>query len=143
MTTLADLNLATSRYKAKKRIKASGLSPVGISVGEPKFPLGYELAGTCPILAPARWMLSMDRERYEAIYRARLEEAGVERIVAELAALKRPGDAGVVLLCYEDLEKPGEWCHRRMLACWLEEQTGIEVPELEGEPAREKQGMLF
>jgi hypothetical protein len=31
-----------------------------------------------------------------------------------------------VLLCWED---PGEFCHRRIVAEWLEEALGIEVPE--------------
>lgn len=31
-----------------------------------------------------------------------------------------------VLLCWED---PGEFCHRRIAAKWLEESLGISVPE--------------
>ena len=31
-----------------------------------------------------------------------------------------------VLLCWED---PGEFCHRRLVAEWLEQNLGIEVPE--------------
>jgi hypothetical protein len=31
-----------------------------------------------------------------------------------------------VLLCWED---PGEFCHRRIVAKWIEESLGIEVPE--------------
>lgn len=31
-----------------------------------------------------------------------------------------------VLLCWE---APGEFCHRRLVAAWLEEALGIEVPE--------------
>ena len=31
-----------------------------------------------------------------------------------------------VLLCWED---PGEFCHRRIVARWLEESLGISVPE--------------
>ena len=32
-----------------------------------------------------------------------------------------------IMLCWE---KPGEDCHRRLVAEWLENQTGIIVPEL-------------
>ena len=35
------IRLATSRYQASELILVSGLVPVGISVGRPKFPLGY------------------------------------------------------------------------------------------------------
>ena len=31
-----------------------------------------------------------------------------------------------VLLCWEN---PGEFCHRRIIAKWIQEKTGIEVPE--------------
>ena len=31
-----------------------------------------------------------------------------------------------VLLCWED---PGDFCHRRIIADWMQEETGIEVPE--------------
>jgi hypothetical protein len=31
-----------------------------------------------------------------------------------------------VLLCWED---PGDFCHRRLVAKWLEEALGVEVPE--------------
>lgn len=34
---------------------------------------------------------------------------------------------GAILLCYE---KPGEFCHRRLVADWLEKSLGIEVPEI-------------
>ena len=33
----------------------------------------------------------------------------------------------VTLLCYE---KPGDFCHRRIVAVWLELALGIEIPEL-------------
>jgi hypothetical protein len=35
------------------------------------------------------------------------------------------------LLCFEDLTKPGLWCHRRPFANWWLENTGEVVPELE------------
>lgn len=33
----------------------------------------------------------------------------------------------VVLLCYE---KPEDFCHRHLVAWWLEKETGVAVPEL-------------
>ena len=36
---------------------------------------------------------------------------------------------GMVLLCWEP---PGEFCHRRLVAKWLENELGIEVPEIGG-----------
>ena len=37
---------------------------------------------------------------------------------------------GTIFLCYED---PYDFCHRRVLAEWLEEQTGDVVPEWKNE----------
>jgi hypothetical protein len=38
-------------------------------------------------------------------------------------------ERGLVLVCFEPV---GAFCHRRVLASWLEDQTGERVPELEG-----------
>jgi len=44
------------------------------------------------------------------------------------------------LLCYE---RPGQFCHRRLLASWLETRLGIVVPELPGRSAGQISGNLF
>lgn len=36
----------------------------------------------------------------------------------------------LVFLCFEDLTKDGEWCHRRMFAEWWQRKTGMKVEEL-------------
>lgn len=46
----------------------------------------------------------------------------------ELHRLTHPHEP--VLLCWEVLDKPGQWCHRRMVAEWFEKELGITVPEL-------------
>ena len=43
---------------------------------------------------------------------------------------QQAGDHRLVLLCFEDLSKPGEWCHRSIFATWWKEVTGDEVREL-------------
>jgi hypothetical protein len=53
-----------------------------------------------------------------------------QTLVPRLAFAKGHDAKGVVLLCFEDLSKPGEWCHRRAFATWWEEQTGEKVEEL-------------
>jgi hypothetical protein len=84
------------------------------------------------MLAPYELLGVDDRDEFEARYRERLNRFGAEEILRVLEALAAGYAAGgVVLLCFEDLTKPGEWCHRRIAAAWLEEQSGIEIPELE------------
>lgn len=38
--------------------------------------------------------------------------------------------APLVLLCYENVHR-GEVCHRRMAAEWIEQRSGLVVPEVE------------
>lgn len=37
----------------------------------------------------------------------------------------------VVLCCYEDVRKPGEWCHRLVFAEWWFKRTGEKIIELQ------------
>jgi len=55
--------------------------------------------------------------RYHAEVLAALDPAVVRRELGDEA----------ILLCWE---RPGAPCHRRIVARWLEERLGIEVPEL-------------
>lgn len=65
------------------------------------------------------------QERFAARYRedvlARLDPAEVRRQLEEAVAPHEP-----LLACYE---APGEFCHRRILAAWLEEGGAGPVPE--------------
>jgi hypothetical protein len=125
------LTIATSRYRAGEKILASGLAPVGTTTGAPRFPLGYELAGNVGMLAPYGLRSIQDRAEFEAAYRARLDRFGVEKIRRVLSALALGADAeGVVLLCFEDVDDPAQWCHRSIFAAWWCEQTGERVLEL-------------
>ena len=53
---------------------------------------------------------------------------GIDRIYRQIQAF----DSGkpVVLLCYEDVRDPLQWCHRTMFAKWLLEKTGEIADEL-------------
>jgi len=76
-----------------------------------------------------------DKEELRKALYGKLDRAGigeVRRILHEISS--RHGDRDVVLLCFEDVRKPGEWCHRQLIADWLNEH-GSEVREL-GVPAQ-------
>jgi hypothetical protein len=129
-------NLYTSYYANAALITESGCSAARISIGNPRWKLPYAVSGGCKLLMPTRDMLSMDREQYQQIYFGMLEAAGVEAISEALHELWLPlRGPGLVLLCFEALKKPDEWCHRRMFADWWQKQTGDAVPEL-GVPQR-------
>lgn len=133
------LKLFTSYYSAGKLIRESGLAAVRTSIGGPRFPLSYPLAGACSLLMPRRNMLKLSFDEYRPAYRAILDQHGLDAILDNLAGISRCHEGrGLVLLCFENLAKPDLWCHRRLFAEWWEEQTGQAVPELEAAlvPAR-------
>lgn len=70
-------------------------------------------------LAPTADMLNMSQEDYDKAFHAILAKLDPHKVAADLGP-------NAVLLCYE---RPGEICHRRLVAEWLEAALGIEIPE--------------
>lgn len=85
-----------------------------------------------PKLAPGGWFNNPEyinnqtayRKRYVAEILAPLDPEEVWKQLHQLVSGAEP-----ILLCWEPLKKPGEWCHRRMVAEWFEEMLGVTVPE--------------
>ena len=126
------MRLYTARYSARG-LDASGLVAVRTSLGAPRFKLPYKIAATLPEAMPERWMLRItDEEAYRQHYLALLERVGWERMRDRLEGISRQhGGRDLALLCFEDLTEPGQWCHRRMLAAWIEAHAGEPVEEWE------------
>ena len=80
-------------------------------------------------LNPDADMLKMAREVYLPRYQAileRLDPEAVWRDLHHLAAGQEP-----VLLCWERPPFTARtWCHRRLVAEWLEDRLQVQVPEL-------------
>jgi hypothetical protein len=127
---IPQLKIATSRYQAADRIARSGLVPVGTTVGNPRFKLGYVLAGRCGLIAPyGLFGKGLSESEFRDGYVARLEKSGVAAIRERLIEIAGEDAPGVVLLCFEDVHA-GEFCHRTVFAEWWEARTGEHVPEL-------------
>lgn len=121
-----------SRY-SNKELQSGKYYPVGISIGTPKFPLGYKLIKQCYSLAPKGYMLNMELDRFKLAYYEKLEGIGTDRIinmVLKMEAEARAEGKELVLLCYEDVRVQGDWCHRTVFAEWWKEQTGELIEEL-------------
>jgi len=80
-------------------------------------------------LAPSWQLLNMvkmagkrlDPKEYACRYREEvLSSLDAQKVFDDL-------DEDAILLCWE---KPGAFCHRRLVAEWLEEELGISVPEV-------------
>jgi uncharacterized protein YeaO (DUF488 family) len=66
------------------------------------------------------------QDAYARAYRRRLEEAGFENVWTELLRAA-DGAEEVMLVCHE---KSSEFCHRHILADFLEEHTGRAIEEI-------------
>lgn len=124
----------TSRYSNKGlAIQSNDHYPVGISIGRPRFRLGYMLRDQCYSLAPKGYMLNMDIEDFRKAYYGKLGEIGEGRIINMVNRLderaRREGKE-LVLLCFEDVRVESEWCHRTIFAQWWAEKTGEVIREL-------------
>lgn len=133
----------TSRYSNKELTEnKEKYYCIGISIGAPKFPLGYELVTQCYSLAPKGYMLRMEYDAFKEAYYRKLEGIGADRIVDMVMRFEREGadqNKDLVLLCYEDVRILEDWCHRTVFAQWYMEQTGEIIPELpDPNPPKEK-----
>jgi hypothetical protein len=115
-----------------QRFEPSMGVPVRSTVGAPRFSLGYTLTHSWRAAMPDRAWLSnkVNEADFRRMYRHRLHQLGVDRLMEEpLRIAEITGDNRIVALCFDDLRKPGMWCHRVFLAEWLEEH-GVPVIEL-------------
>lgn len=71
-------------------------------------------------------------QMYNGQVLARLNPGGVVKMIEQLS-----GGRDCALLCYE---KPGDFCHRHLIADWLNKSLGIGVEEFSAseEPQRPK-----
>ena len=129
------MKIYTSYFSQMKALNNAGIVPINIALWPPKFFRGISIM----YLAPKRYMLSgkLTREQYIESYRrdvlGRLNPVAVVREIERLS-----GGKDAALLCYE---KPGEFCHRRLFAQWMLEETGLDIPEW-GQEKREEQSIL-
>lgn len=135
------LELYTARYQAFA--DRMGV-PVRTTVGVPRWKLNYPLVHHLREATPTSAMVSgarsgrLDEEGYRGLYVARLDEIGAAAIAAAAMKIARQASADrLVLLCFDDLTKPGEWCHRTMFADWWLTRTGDQVREIGSVPDRE------
>ena len=113
----------TGYFAKLKEYKKNGLIPISITRFPPKWFEGEQ----CQDLAPSAELLKkykdmyMDEEHFEIHYNEMLSQIDVLKIVEE--AVK---GRDVVLCCFE---KSDDFCHRHLLAKWLNEKYGMNVQE--------------
>lgn len=99
--------------------------PLSISQYPPKWYTGERLS----MLAPPRELLNdrkkndLSDEEYTRIFNEHLSQFDPREMYD--AIVEEYGD-DVTLLCYE---KPGDFCHRRLVAAWFEKHLDVKVSE--------------
>ena len=121
-----------SRYSNKELLNGK-YYPVGISIGKPRWPLGYDVREQCYTLAPKGYMLKMEIGDFVPAYYEKLSGIGDDNVISTVEKMRKRAeseDKELVLLCYEDVRIEEEWCHRTIFAQWWMEKTGEIVREL-------------
>ena len=111
-------------YTSNYRISGNNPNAVAISVYPPKSFMGRSLKMLAPNWKDVKDIRNgvITEHQYAINYFNKLDN--LELTAAELVAML-PTDS--ILLCYED---PFDFCHRRLVAMWIENETGVIIPEL-------------
>ena len=126
----------TSRF-SNPRLKSGDYAVVAISLGVPRYKLGYEIVGRIPAIAPAPYLMrENDRMVFGRRYLQQLERVGVNAVRSELDRYRDSGK-DVVLCCFEDIRNPELFCHRTNFAEWWRNKTGELIEELD-DPSKNK-----
>ena len=132
------MEIYTSYFGNQRSLSKAGIMPIGIARWKPRFYEGVSMFS----VAPTRYMLSdaCGQEEYVRLYNEILGRLGAQNILNEINALAKGRD--VALLCYE---KPGDFCHRHLLADFLNRELGLNIREFEApnQSPKPKQPTLF
>jgi len=103
-------------YYANLRKLPDNIVPIAISRGVPNWFQGKTYSKLAPPWSlVSAWKENGNEDEYREVYFKILEQLDVDKVVKELIDLAGTDD--IALVCYE---KPSDFCHRHMVAGWLE-----------------------
>ncbi len=117
------MKIFTSYFGNSQKLKEAGIKIICVAIGKPRFIAGIpQMLNVCP----TRYMVSgpCSHDEYLKLYDRILASQDANQVVKQIEMLS--GGKDVALCCYE---KPGDFCHRHILAKWITENTGIEITE--------------
>lgn len=110
----------TSYFAKLKELEKKGIIPVSIARKKPDWFTGEELIK----LAPPIWLIKYKEEDYVPCFKKYvLDKYNLQATVNYIK--KKYKGKKIALICYE---KPSGFCHRHLVAEWLE-KGGLEVKE--------------
>lgn len=128
-----NMKVYTSYFANGKKLAAAGIRVVGIALYPPKWFYGVSMKNVAPT-ASILFAKNQTHEQYTERYKREvLSRVNPQQFMADLRRFSNGQD--VALCCFE---KPGDFCHRHILAEWLSQATGETIKEY-GEPAKPSQ----
>ena len=131
----SDMKIYTSYFANGKKLGNAGIIMIGIALYPPRWFYGTTLRD----VAPTYSILKQTETEEEYVARFKKEVLALrdpKMFVEQLQKISRGRD--VALCCYE---KPGEFCHRHLVAEWLSSSLGIEVKEF-NEPKKKEESKV-
>jgi len=116
------MKVYTSYFANGKKLHEAGIMMIGIALFPPKWFYGVSLQQ----VAPTYSILHEDtEERYvERFKNEVLAKVDPKEFIENVKTFSKGKD--VALCCFE---KPGDFCHRHLVADWLNEKLGLGVEE--------------
>jgi hypothetical protein len=122
------IELFTTRYQ---QFRPGMGVPIRTSNGAPRWKLKYPIDHVMKELAPDWATMRYAKPEFTEAYFGKLDKVGPTTIAMRFRAIaETENEHRLVLLCFEDLAKPGQWCHRTIFADWWLHRVGDEVREI-------------
>lgn len=130
------MEIYTSYFGNLRKLSSAGIVPVSIARWDPKWFEGISYKTVAPL--PEMLGNDITNEQYTLMYQRRiLSKLNPGKIVRDLHVMT--GGKDCALLCYE---KPGDFCHRHLLADWMLKETGLVIQEF-GLDAKKKEATVY
>lgn len=126
------MKIYTSYYAKTKSLIENNIIPISVSLFTPKY-LKNEIKIHLKNLAPTYIMLSMEEDIYTPKYKKILNKLNYNDVINDIRFFTRDKDCA--LMCYET---PDDFCHRHLLAEWLNENTEFDIKEWIEAPKKKK-----
>ena len=131
---MESFKIYTSAYwhpKGKEGVESEALCPVGITLYPNRHNYGYKVVRRITELAPDKSLFHCHEENeFRPLFRERLEqkwEAGEDKLLQVMAEYP---SQDLVLLCFDNLNLEGKWCHRTQVAEFISEKWNMEIVDL-------------
>ena len=107
--------MKTSYFANARKINRNKYFLISIALGNAR----CKIDAQAKLLAPKREWIGLEYNEYESLYLGKLNSLPEDFFIQmkDAASPKEP-----VFLCFESLKNKGQWCHRRLLAEWIEEK---------------------